>query len=226
MCKAPQPGRTKTRLAAAIGSAVAADLSGCFLRDVAATIESIPKEIGRRGYGVYAPAGSDAELGELLPAGFSLLLQTSDDFGMVLSGAMEALLAKGHDCAMLINGDSPNLPATFLTKAIELLRQPGDRAVLGPAADGGYYLIGLKHPHRPLFTRIDWGSNTVAASTRQRAAELGLPIMDLPEWYDVDDAETFGWLKAELAGGMERFQGGGPAMATRALLAGLSGILG
>src|SRR6516164_3993032 len=61
------------------------------------------------------------------------------------------LLLAGHDCVLLVNGDSPTLPSRFLVQAIETLREPGDRMVLGPASDGGYYLIGLKHPHKHLF---------------------------------------------------------------------------
>ena len=60
ICKAPQPGRSKTRLATAIGVAAASELSACFLRDVAAAIEAVPEALGRRGYGVYAPAGAEA----------------------------------------------------------------------------------------------------------------------------------------------------------------------
>jgi glycosyltransferase A (GT-A) superfamily protein (DUF2064 family) len=90
--------------------------------------------------------------------------------------------------------------------------------VLGPASDGGYYLIGLKHPHKQLFTRIAWGTDTVARSTCERAAEIGLATMLLPEWYDIDDVETLGWLKDELAGHSTRFRGGGLAKASRAFL--------
>ena len=60
ICKAPQPGRSKTRLATAIGEVAASELSACFLRDVAAAIEAVPEALGRRGYGVYAPAGAEA----------------------------------------------------------------------------------------------------------------------------------------------------------------------
>ena len=223
MCKAPQPGRTKTRLAAAVGASVAAELSACFLRDVASAIETVPTEMGRSGYGIYAPAGSEATLRDLFPSSFGLMLQAGDDFGKVLFGAARDLLATGHDSVLLVNGDSPTLPPAFLARAIKMLRQAGDRMVLGPAADGGYYLIGLKHPHRHLFTDIAWGTETVAQSTRQRAAEIDLAVAELPEWYDIDDTETLGWLKAELAGCMDRFRNGGHASATRALLATLSG---
>lgn len=218
ICKAPQPGRAKTRLGTAIGAVAASELSACFLRDVAAAVEAVPESLGRRGYGVYAPAGVEHIMRELLPATFGLLLQVGDDLSDVLFGAARDLLIDGHDCILLVNGDSPTLPARFLEQAIKILREPGDRMVLGPASDGGYYLIGLKRPHRRLFTQIAWGTETVARSTCERAAEIGLAMALLPEWYDIDDIETLNWLKEELAGNSTRFRGGGLAPATRAFL--------
>jgi rSAM/selenodomain-associated transferase 1 len=218
ICKAPQPGHSKTRLAATIGAVAASELSACFLRDVAASIEAVPEALGRRGYGVYAPAGTEHVMQLLLPAGFGLLLQAGDDLGHVLLGATRALLDAGHDGVLLVNGDSPTLPPRLLVRAVEALREPGDRMVLGPASDGGYYLIGLKHPHRHLFTRIAWGTETVARATSERAVEIGLATTLLPEWYDVDDMESLRWLQEELAGHSTRFHGGGFAAATMAFL--------
>jgi uncharacterized protein len=220
ICKVPQPGRSKTRLASAIGEVAASELSACFLRDVAAAIEAVPETLGRRGYGVYAPAGAEHIMQRLLPAGFGLLLQAGHDLGHVLLGATRALLDAGHDGVLLVNGDSPTLPTRFLVQAVETLREPGDRMVLGPASDGGYYLIGLKHPHRHLFAHIAWGTETVARATCERAAKIGLATTLLPEWYDVDDIETLRWLQEELAGHSTRFHGGGFAPASRAFLKG------
>jgi uncharacterized protein len=219
MCKAPQPGRTKTRLAAIIGPEAAAALSACFLRDIAATVAALPGHLGCKGYGVYAPAGAEVELRRIFPPSFDLVLQADAEFGNVLHGAARDLLAAGHDCVALVNGDSPTLPPSLLAEAIEALRRPGDRVVLGPATDGGYYLIGLKASHRHLFTDIPWGTETVARSTLERASQIGLDTVLLAEWYDVDDAATLAWLRDELAGHSNRFKGGGGAAATRACLA-------
>ncbi|MGA6930165.1 MAG: TIGR04282 family arsenosugar biosynthesis glycosyltransferase [Pseudolabrys sp.] len=219
MCKAPQPGQAKTRLAKAVGAVAAAELSACFLRDVAAAIEVMPETLGRRGYAVYAPAGTEQVLRELFPEKFGLLLQAGDDLGEALFGGTRDLLLAGHDCVLLVNGDSPTLPSHYLIQAIEALRNSGDRMVLGPASDGGYYLIGLKRPHKALFAKIEWGTETVFDRTRERAAEIGLATTLLPEWYDIDDIETLGWLRDELTGSSTRFRGGSPASATRAFLA-------
>ena len=147
ICKAPQPGQSKTRLATAIGEVAASELSACFLRDVAAAIEAIPEALGRRGYGVYAPAGTEQIMRRLLPAGFGLLLQAGDDLGHVLLGATRALLEAGHDCVLLVNGDSPTLPAHLLVQAVEILREPGDLRAPGRRAPPARR---LRHGRRPL----------------------------------------------------------------------------
>jgi rSAM/selenodomain-associated transferase 1 len=209
-------------LAAAIGEPAAAEASACFLRDVASCIEQIPRHVGRAGYAVYAPAGAEAELRRLFPASFGLLLQSDADFGNVLYSAMRDLLGRGHDCVLLVNGDSPTLPPRYLTDAIDQLRSPGDRLVLGPASDGGYYLIGLKYPHRALFSDIPWGTDAVARLTLRRARQIELDHALLPEWYDVDDAESLAWLSEEISGRSRRFSGGGAAPMTRAWLSSIA----
>lgn len=224
ICKAPEFGRTKTRLAASIGAKAAADLSACFLSDLAATIDAVSQTSKSRGFAVYAPIGGQALLRELLPRSFGFLLQTGRDLGEVLLGATQSLLGAGHETVLLVNGDSPTLPVRFLVQAIESLRVPGDRVVLGPAADGGYYLIGLKRPHARLFTNVSWGSASVFAETRARADEIALPAAVLPEWYDIDDEETLRWLCEELNGRSDRFRDGGPAPFTSAYLAALPEI--
>lgn len=222
MCKAPRPGVTKTRLARVVGPERAAALSGGFLRDVAASIAALPENLGGRGYGVYAPAGTEDELRALLPEGFDLLLQEGGHLGAALAGAVRALTGPlGHAGAILINADSPSLPTALLAQAVEALRAPGDRVVLAPASDGGYVLIGLKAEHPELFADIPWSTPAVYAATVARAEAGGLPVAMLPMWYDIDDAETFAILQAELAGKPLPFETalrGGPALATRALL--------
>src|SRR3954465_6080268 len=86
MCKAPQPGMTKTRLAEVIGSEQAASLAACFLRDVATVVEAVPEDIGRRCYGVYAPKSAEAALKAILAASFGLVLQDAVFLDLVLCG--------------------------------------------------------------------------------------------------------------------------------------------
>jgi glycosyltransferase A (GT-A) superfamily protein (DUF2064 family) len=100
---------------------------------------------------------------------------------------------------VLLNGDSPTLPTGLLIEAASALAQPGERAVLGPASDGGYYLIGLKTVHRRLFEDIAWSTERVAAQTLERAREIGLDVHVLSAWYDVDDVEDLRRLSRDVA---------------------------
>ena len=230
ICKTPRAGASKTRLEPLCGRAGAAALAAAFLRDIAATIDAVPRNLSRTGYAVYAPAGSEAELKPLLPDDFGLLCRRDSSLGGVLSQAIEYFLGDGHDCALLVNGDSPTLPLALLTGAIDALRRPGDRVVLVPATDGGYCLIGLKRRHAELFEDIPWSTPGVFAATCARAAEIGLGVEQLPPWYDIDDGATFAMLRAELDGAPLDFNSarlvGARASATRALLVrlGLTGV--
>ena len=221
ICKAPRVGASKTRLIPLLGPDQAARLSGCFLRDIAATIQSLPPAAATRGFMVFAPADAEAELRRFMPGEFGAMCQHHAGLGEVLFHASADLLAAGHDCVLLVNGDSPTLPASLLAEAVAALRQPGDRAVFGPAVDGGYYLIGLKQAHRHLFEDIAWSTPEVLAKSLQRAAAIGLQALLLSQWYDVDDAQSLSWLQAELDGQSLPFldQKGSDAPATRKLLA-------
>jgi uncharacterized protein len=79
-----------------------------------------------------------------------------------------------------------------------MLSRPGDRAVLGPSADGGYYLLGLKKPHRTLFDNIAWSTEHVARQTEQNAERAAIAFHRLSTWYDVDDVASLSMLRAEL----------------------------
>src|SRR5262249_23664202 len=96
------------------------------------------------------------------------------------------------------NGDSPTLPTERLVQAARHLEEPGDRVVLGPAADGGYYLIGLRGLHQRLFEDIDWSTERVYRQTIMRAGEIGLPVTELGEWYDVGGEDSLTRLASEL----------------------------
>jgi len=176
----------------------AAELNMCFLRDMAANIEVVSETTAASGLVVYTPIGAESAFDRVLPAGFKLLVQRGANLGERLGNATDDLLRQGYGGVCLINSDSPTLPHSLLLRAIELLMTDGDRVVLGAAEDGGYYLIGLKHAHRHLFDRIAWSTPEVFARTKERAAEIDLPVELLPPWYDVDDAETLNRLCEDL----------------------------
>src|SRR6266850_4274175 len=226
MAKVPFAGPVKTRLTPPLSPEEAATLSTCFLRDMTTNVLGMN---GDRTEGVvlYTPSNAEAFLHDLLPDGFKLMVQRGETLGERLINAAAELLSNGFESLCLINSDSPTLPGEILRAAASLLAQDGDRVVLGPSEDGGYYLIGLKHPHPELFERIAWSTAAVLAHTIERAADINLPVELLPTWYDVDDAATLRLLCDELSlltdgpNGQARFQGGSEAPQTRKYLAGL-----
>jgi uncharacterized protein len=202
MAKAPRVGDVKTRLVPPLHAEEAAALSGAFLADAAENILAAAERAPVAGYVAYAPAGSESVFRPLLPAAIRLLPPRREGLGASLTDAAADLIAAGHEAVCLINADSPNLPTSALIAAVGALAPAGDRIVLGPAEDGGYYLIGLKAPHRRLFENIAWSTAAVLGQTRERAASLGLETVLLPSWYDVDDPESLRRLVAELQGGV------------------------
>jgi len=201
MAKAPRAGASKTRLVPPLEPEEAAALSAAFIRDIAANIEAAGREEDIAGYAVYTPLDGAAALRAILPAKFDLLAPRGDGLGEHLHDSADQLIAMGHGAACLVNSDSPTLPTAILVEAVRRLRLPGERVVLGPAADGGYYLIGLTRAQKRLFQGIDWGSARVFDQTLARSRELGLPVEVLPRWYDVDDVQTLELLTQELLGG-------------------------
>jgi uncharacterized protein len=197
MTKAPRAGKVKTRLVPPLTNDEAAQLSVCFLRDMAAAIsKAAPKNAS--GVAVYTPVGAEGAYVDVLPSGFRLLSQRGEEFGDRLAFAVEDLLGIGFASVCLIDSDSPTVSAETYAAAVRELARPGDRIVIGPSDDGGYYLIGLKELHRQLFKQIDWSTERVLEQTRQRAAELGLEVKLLPAGYDVDDPMTLRRLYNEL----------------------------
>jgi rSAM/selenodomain-associated transferase 1 len=200
MCKAPVEGACKTRLCPPLTPAEAAEVSRRFIADVAQVIAGVAPGAGVRGVAVYTPAEDAAAFDGMLPGGFAMLGQRGRDLGERLLHATEDLLQDGCSGVCLINSDSPTLPETLLQRTVDALRQPGDRIVLGPAIDGGYYLIGLKRAHAALFQGVAWSTSQVLAQTLARAAGLRLPVTLLPLWYDVDDLGSLQVLLHELFG--------------------------
>lgn len=198
-CKTPAAGFSKTRLSPPLRPEECGALSACFISDLASTLHGLSLDGTVMPYAVYTPAGTETALRRLLPAGFRLLLQCEGELGVRLFSAAADLLGQGHAGAILINADSPTLPASILQSAVEAVRRE-DAVVLGPAIDGGYTLIGLSRPHAHVFADIPWSTARAYHLTTVRAAEIGVPVVSVPCWYDVDDPRTLQMLEAELRG--------------------------
>jgi len=206
MAKAPRPGRVKTRLSPPLTPGHAAELNVCFLKDTTENLAAVaaraadPKSKAA-GLVAYTPVGDERLFEGLLPDGFALVAQRGEGFGERLLAAAQDILACGFGSVCLIDSDSPTVPRAAFEQAVAELARPGDRIVLGPAEDGGYYLIGIKRADPRLFEAIPWSTATVFAQTCERAREAGIEVAELPLWYDVDDAATLDILKAELLAG-------------------------
>jgi uncharacterized protein len=190
MTKAPEPGQVKTRLSPPLTPEEAAELNTCFLRDIGQSIDEASKTTRGRGVAIYTPVGKEALYDGVFSESFRFVAQRGTDFGERLNFAGEDLLGIGFDSFCLINSDSPMVSASSFAKAAELLGKAGDRVVLGPSEDGGYYLIGLKRMEARLFQEIEWSTEMVVDQTLQRAKELGLEVEVLPVGLDVDDGAT------------------------------------
>jgi hypothetical protein len=205
MAKASVPGRTKTRLVPPLTFDEAAAINTAFLQDVADNLllaaGQAQPQTGIAGYAAYCPRESEDFFRRTLPAAIGLIDASLPDFGECLLRTIQNILALGHNSAVVLNSDSPTLPTPLLIEAAAILAQPGERAVLGPSSDGGYYLLGLKTAHRRLFEDITWSTELVAEQTMERAREINLDVHRLPVWYDVDDIGSLRRLHAELCNG-------------------------
>ena len=217
MTKAPIAGTVKTRLVPPFTSEEAAELNKCFLRDISTSISACCAMTFRfscvskaYGVGIYTPVGAEGTFERILPPDFFLLPQRDRDFGQRLFSATTDLFAVGFESVCLINSDSPTVPAKNFFQAVQFLCSPDDVAVLGPCQDGGYYLIGLKQPHRQLFEQIDWSTDRVLDQTSARAAAIGLKVKVLSIADDVDDQPALQRLCEDLFSGNHQHDGTAP----------------
>ncbi len=209
MAKSPRPGQSKTRLCPPLRPEQAARLSAAFLRDTTENIAAAALSARIAGYAAYAPSGTEESLVPHLALGTSCVLADGstaapsgvEGFGRCLLHAIQQLFAAGHTAACVLSSDTPTLPTEILaTAATVLLTADERRVVLGACDDGGYYLLGMRLPYAGLFANIEWSSSSVAETTRTRARALGLDLVELPLWYDIDDAQALGRLVRESGG--------------------------
>jgi hypothetical protein len=220
MAKASYPGKAKTRLCPPLTFEEAAAFNTAFLKDIAGNLLLASAEASIAGSIAYGPPGSEAFFRTHMPASIALHEVWCPGFGACLMEALRLQFAAGHGAACVLNSDSPTLPVAALVEMVRVLAEPGDRAVLGPSADGGYYLLACKAMHGRLFENIAWSTDAVFAQTLERAGEIGLPVHILPKWYDVDDCESVRVLMGELLEGRPFAKGleSSPARHSLALL--------
>lgn len=182
MARVPSDARGKTRLLKALGVDDGTDLRRAILLDTLDIVQRVP---GAECVLVFAPETGGAEIAELAGRNFRVLPQRGGDLGERLDHAFADIFALGYSAVIIIGSDLPTLPTEHVETAIAVLRR-GDPLVLGPALDGGYYLIGLRVHHPEIFRGIPWSTADVLAATLSVAEAHGPTVTLIPSWYDID----------------------------------------
>jgi hypothetical protein len=190
--KRPVAGQVKTRLAAAASPEWAARVAAAFLHDTVRRLARVPA----RRVLAFAPADAGPDFAALVGDRFALVPQGAGDLGRRMAAFVAAQLADGAGAVVLVGADSPTLPPAFVEQAFDELERAD--VVLGPATDGGYYLLGCRRLP-PVFDGLAWGSNRVLADTVARLAGPGWRLALLPPWYDVDTPDDWQMLRGHVA---------------------------
>jgi uncharacterized protein len=187
----PVPGQAKTRLIPALGATGAADLQRRMTAWTIATAQQTPYPIQIQFCG-----GTIDELRSWLGDKLGYVAQSTGDLGDRMAQAFDQGFGAGHDRVVIIGTDCPGIDRAILDQAFTALASHD--LVLGPAADGGYYLIGLRRSIPELFQSIAWSTATVRAQTLEIATELNLTYALLSELSDIDRPEDLVHLPATL----------------------------
>jgi len=202
--KAPIPGQVKTRLCPPLTPDEAATLQGSLVLDVVERARAAAKS-GRYDC-VFACAPSrDHVFFKVLEdrQGLRLLDQIGDDLGARMHRTFQELFERGYQQVVMVGTDVPTLPGSTFGAAFRALQDHD--LVLGPALDGGYYLIGLNRPAPDLFAGIPWSTDQVAALTRKKAEGLGLKTALLSPYRDLDRLEDLQALIGEAKSASKTF---------------------
>lgn len=194
--KAPIEGQVKTRLCPPLTLAQAAELARCFLID---TVERACSLSEAQVYIAFTPAHSEPIFHTLLSFLVEYLPQRGSSLGERELNVFLDLQQQEARNVVLIGSDIPTLPLTHIQEAFTFLADPDCHAVFNPTEDGGYCLVGMRKPHRPLFENITWSTATVLRDTLAQAHRHQLTVKLLSPWYDVDEASDVSRLAAELS---------------------------
>ena len=182
----PRAGEAKTRLIPALGGQGAAILQQTMSEQTFAMARKLSKR-RKISLQIYYTGGSQREMQQWLNGTIPCIRQIEGNLGDRLSDAFRAAFAGRMLKVIAIGTDCPSLTPEIVAKSFQNLTDHD--LVLGPALDGGYYLIGLKKEEPALFSQIPWGQNQVLDLTLRRAGKLGLSVHLLELLADVDRPE-------------------------------------
>ena len=184
--KFPEPGKVKTRLARDIGPDAAADVCRRIAEYVLKRTAS--EDSGYRRIIFYMPETMRQQFSDWMP-GEVLRAQTGGDVGERMDNALKELFDMGAEKAIVIGSDIPGLHTGIIVQAFHKL--DSSDVVIGPARDGGYYLIGMKSPHPEIFRNMMWGTEKVFKETVTIIEKMGLSYGVVATLFDVDDLDDF-----------------------------------
>jgi uncharacterized protein len=212
LTRVPRVGFGKSRLAATMGAPAAFSLASAFMRDTLGLLSSRPWQ---RVVAV-TPAHAMAEVRALVDPATAVVAQAEGELGTRIVAALDQALCRAER-AVLIGSDTPDLAPQTIERALAALHVAD--VVIGPATDGGFYLIGMRRTYPQMFAGVEWSTSTVCTRTVANLEALGLRVAVIETWHDVDDAASL----AALSRRLEASQSHDLARATRAVLAGLAG---
>ncbi len=193
--KKPEAGSVKTRLQPEFSPIQSAELYTNFTKDC---IENLARASIDRRLIAYTPSDAETTLRELNSslAFFEYYPQGPGNLGLRLERVFNFVFSKGGEQVVVLGTDAPTLPTDYINSAFELLGS--NDVVLGPAMDGGYYLIGSRIDVNDLFRDISWGTDNVFEQTIDRLKGTSFSL--LPPWYDIDRPSDVKFLIAHLRG--------------------------
>jgi len=194
MVKAPLPGLAKTRLTPPMPQSDAASLALCFVQDVVKSALGITQNV----IVAFTPSEGRALLKASLPDNLHWVEQQGQHLGDRLISAIAYADSFGFSPIIVLGADSPTLPPTFIQQACQMLTVGPADITLGPTADGGYYLVGIRKPEPEIFHNITWSSALTLEHTMRNIKQLGLRLVTLEQWYDVDTFADLRSLNNEL----------------------------
>jgi rSAM/selenodomain-associated transferase 1 len=178
--KQPHPGSAKTRLAAETSNTWAASVAEAFLLDLVDRFATTANE----RILAFAPADAEEYFERIAGGRYQTCSQSDGDLGARLASFLRGRLQSGRERIVMIGSDSPTLPPALVEQAFDELKAAD--VVLGPALDGGYYLLGCTRALPPIFDEIAWSSPHVLADTIACLNDPAWRVALLPPWYDVD----------------------------------------
>ena len=192
MTRYPEPGRVKTRLIPALGAAGAAQLHQRMVEHTMLTVRSFTPA-SPAGIFVFFNGGSKELMASWIGDEAEYLPQADGNLGDKMRAAFHAVFNRGFKVVTMIGSDCPAIDSHILRQAFSSLAQAD--MVVGPAVDGGYYLLGLKQVYDQLFEGISWGGNKVLTQTLSAARNQRITVSCLPELGDIDRPEDLVNLK-------------------------------